>query len=246
MSVVAVGLRDRLVANEVRSGVSSLSDRTWSVVAIALVPVPLTSALFVLHSVATGTPRGAYGLPMAYLLYGIANVVTVGALYALLTDAERRAVFRLSRPSATELGWAVGAFVVGLGVFQLTSLVSGALGFELQGLSYSLGDPTTLVIVVLGAVLIAPVTEEVLYRGLILGVLLSRGYGVASAVALMTGLFALIHLPTFGVAGTLFISVWGLLPAALRLRFDDLSGAVTLHTLNNAFAYVVVVGLGLN
>ncbi len=61
----------------------------------------------------------------------------------------------------------------------------------------------------------------------------------------MTALFALIHLPNFGVAGTIFISAWGLLPAILRLRYDNLSGAVLMHALNNLFAYVVVVAAGL-
>jgi len=58
---------------------------------------------------------------------------------------------------------------------------------------------------------LAPVTEEILYRGLVLGALTSRGFGPVSATVLMTALFALIHLPNFGVAGTIFISAWGLL-----------------------------------
>ena len=239
------GFLEQFVDTEVRAGVSSLEKRSWLVLAIAVLPVPLTSAFFILHSITTGTPGDAYGLPMAYLLYGLANVVTVGGVYALLSPDERPAVFRISTPSVTELGWAVGAFVAGLGVYQLTSRVSAAVGYELQGLSYSLSDPTTLVIVVLGAVIIAPITEEILYRGLILGVLLSRGFGAVSAVVIMTVIFALIHLPNFGAAGTLFISVWGLLPAILRLRFDNLSGAITMHGLNNIFAYLIVVGLGL-
>lgn len=199
---------------------------------------------FIIHSVVTGTPHAAYGLPMAYLIYGLANIATVGGLYALLSGDEREAVFRFARPSVTELSWAVAAFVVGLGVYQLTSRVSAGLGYELQGLSYSLTTPSTMAIIVIGAVVIAPITEEILYRGLILGVLLSRGFGAVSAVAIMTGLFALIHLPTFGVAGTVFISVWGVLPALIRLRFNNLSGAVLMHMLNNVFAYLVVVGLG--
>lgn len=223
---------------------SALRDRTWLVVGIALLPVPLTMAFFVVHSVTTGTARGEYGMPMAYLVYGAANVVTVGALYAILSDDERSAVFRFSTPSAAEVGAAVAAFVVGLGVYQITTRASAALGYELRGLSYSLTTPSTLVVVVVGAVVVAPITEEILYRGFVLGALLSRGFGTASAVAVMTALFAVMHLPNFGVAGTLFISAWGVLPALLRVRFDNLSGAVLMHALNNAFAYVVV-GLGL-
>lgn len=235
----------QIIDNEVRAAVSSLEDRSWLLLAIAVLPILLTVVFFISHSIATGTPRGAYRGPMAYLVYGLANVVTVGGLYLLLSPDERAAVFRLSRPSGTELGWALVGFVVGLGVYQVTSRVSAALGYELQGLSYSLSDPTTLVIMILGAVIIAPITEEILYRGLVLGILLSRGLSIVSAVVMMTVIFALIHLPNFGVAGTLLISVWGVLPAILRLRFDNLSGAITMHGLNNVYTYLVVVSLGL-
>lgn len=234
---------ERIVGNEVRATVSSLEDRSWLLLAIAVLPILLTAAFFIGHNIATGTASDAYGLPLAYLLYGVANIVTVGGLYVILSPDERTAVFRVSRPSRTELGWAVIGFAVGLGVFELTSRVSAALDHRFQGLSYSLSDPTTLVIIIIGAVIIAPITEEILYRGLVLGVLLSRGFGVVSAVMIMTVIFALIHLPNFGVAGTLFISVWGVLPAILRLRFDNLSGAITMHGLNNVFAYLVVVSL---
>ena len=223
--------------------VDPLADRSWLVFAIAVLPVPLTALFFTaLRILGIG---GSYGLPTAYLVYGVANLLTVGTLYAVLSDAERRAVFRFAWPSARQVGWAIAAFMIGLGVFEATSAVSAAFGYELQGLSYSPATPTTVVMVLVGAVVLAPLTEEILYRGLVLGVLLARGFGVVTAVILMTGLFALIHLPNFGVAGTLFISVWGILPAIVRLRFDDLSGAVLMHVLNNTFAYLVVVWLGL-
>lgn len=143
----------------------SLEDQTWLILAVAVLPVPLTMVFFIVHSVVTGTPRAAYGLPMAYLIYGLANIVTVGGLYALLSGEEREAVFRFARPSVTELSWAVAAFVVGLGVYELTSRVSAVFGYELQGLSYSLTTPSTMAIIVIGAVVIAPITEEILYRG---------------------------------------------------------------------------------
>jgi membrane protease YdiL (CAAX protease family) len=211
---------------------------------IAVLPIPLTFVLFPFYGIVTGTPSEAYGLPVAYFLYGLANVGAVSVLYRLLTPEERAAVFRFERPSVAELGAALVMFPVGVVVYLVTSRLSGALGYELQGLSYSLSDPMAVALVIAGAVVVAPLTEEILYRGLILGTLLSHGFGIAMSVALTTGLFALIHLPNFGVAGTLFISVWGLLPALLRIRFDNLSGAVFMHGLNNTYAYLVVVALG--
>lgn len=195
---------------------------------------------FVVHSGLTGTPRAAYGLPTAYLIYGLANVVAVGGLYVLLSDDEREAVFRFTRPSPTEIVWVAVAFVIGLGAYQITSRVTATLGYDIRGFSYSLSTPSTMAIMVIGAVVLAPITEEILYRGLVLGTLLAYGFGIVNAVALVTVIFAVIHLPNFGVVGALFVSVWSILPAVLRLRFDDLSGPVLLHAINNAFTYVVV------
>ncbi|PSQ48324.1 hypothetical protein BRD15_05550 [Halobacteriales archaeon SW_6_65_15] len=192
-----------------RPGVQPLADRSWLVLGVAVVPVVVTSLLFVVHSLATGTPQEAYGLPMAYLLYGLANVAVVVGLYAFLSPADRSAVFRFRRPSGHELLWAAGAFPVGLGVFVAVDRIMAGLGYQVRGLSYSLASPTTVAIVTVGAVVIAPITEEILYRGLVLG------------------------------------TVWGVLPAILRLRFDNLSGAVALHAANNAYAYLLVVALRL-
>jgi len=223
---------------------ASPGDRLGTVLGITLLPVPLVSLLFAVHASLTGTPPGAYSLTTGYLLYGLVNLVVVVALYGLSTPEARAGVFRFERPSLREAGAALVAFVLGLGVYQVTAAVSAALGYRLQGLSYSLDDPTTVLVIVVGAVVLAPITEEILYRGLVLEALTDRGFGPASATALMTALFALIHLPNFGVAGTIFISAWGVLPAALRLRYDNLSGAVVMHALNNLFAYVVVVAAG--
>lgn len=224
--------------------VGPLGNRLGTVLIITLLPVPLVSLLYAVHSIATGTPPDAYSMPSGYLFYGIVNLGVVGLLYVLLTPSQRRQVFVFKRPSLVEIGAAITAFVLGLGVFQLTNRVSLFLGYELQGLSYSLGNSTAFVAVLLGAVILAPVTEEILYRGLVLGTLVSRGFGPVSATLLMTGLFAVIHLPNFGVAGTIFISVWGVLPAVLRLRYDNLTTPVLMHGLNNFFAYVIVIWAG--
>lgn len=223
---------------------TSLGDRLGTVLAITLLPVPLVSILYSIHGAITGTPSGTYSMLTGYLLYGVVNLVTVGLLYAILSPEHRSAVFRFRWPSMTETLTAILAFIVGLGVFQVTEQISSLLGYQLQGLSYSLSNPVSFFAILVGAVILAPLTEEILYRGLVLETLTERGFGAASATVLMTALFALIHLPNFGVAGTIFISVWGLLPAAMRFRYNNLSGAVVMHSLNNLFAYVIVVAAG--
>jgi len=235
--------RVRQLLASIRIG-EPLGGRFGTVLAITLLPVPLVSLLYTAHSVLTDTPTEAYSLTSGYLFYGIVNLLVVGLLYWLLTPDQRAAVFIFEWPSLNETAAAAVAFVAGLGVYQVTAQLNAFLGYQLQGLSYSLTDTGAVLAILVGAVVLAPITEEILYRGLVLGALTSRGFGPVRATVLMTALFALIHLPNFGVAGTIFISAWGFLPAILRLRYENLSGAVLMHATNNLFAYVVVVAAG--
>lgn len=221
-----------------------VGNRLGTVLMITLLPVPLVSLLYSAHRLSVGAPPDGYSLRTGYLVYGSVNLLTVSLLYLILSPAHRAAVFRFRRPSWRELVATMTTFLVGLSVFQVTATISAQLGYHMQGLTYSLGDPIAFLTIGIGAVVLAPITEEILYRGLVLEALLSRGLGALTATALMTIIFSLIHLPNFGVAGTIFISVWGILPAMLRFRYDNLSGAVLMHSMNNLFAYVIAVAAG--
>ena len=207
----------------------------------AVLPVVLTSVLAV-AVVATGL-SSELGQLEAYALYGVSNVVVLGGIYALLTGRARRAVAPFEAPSTRELGASAFAFVGGLLVYQVATRINAVLGTPMEGMEYALSDPTALALVVFGAVVVAPLAEEVLFRGLLLGHLLDRGYSPVVAGLAVVVAFAVIHLPNFGVGGAIFILLWGPLPTALRLWFDNLTGAWLMHAANNLFAYVVVAGV---
>ncbi len=153
----------RMLAS-VRIG-ESLDDRFGTVLMITLLPVPLVSLLYATHRMLTDTSAGAYSLVSGYLFYGCVNLLVVGLLYGLLTPDQRTAVFTFRWPSLNETAAAIGAFIVGLGVYQITEQLNALLGYQLHGLSYSLNSPTAVLAIVLGAVVLAPITEEILYRG---------------------------------------------------------------------------------
>jgi membrane protease YdiL (CAAX protease family) len=222
----------------------SHGDRLGTVLAITLFPVPVVSVLYASHRVLSGVPEMEHSGAASYLVYGCVNLLAVGMLYGILSPDRRESVFVFHRPSLREVAAAHGAFAAGLCVYQLIARVNALLGVQLSGRAYSVDDTIALFAVVAGAVVLAPVTEEILYRGLVLRALTDRGFGSVGATVLLTVLFAFIHLPNFGVGGTVFISAWGILPAVLRLRYDNLTGAVAMHVLNNLFAYVIVVALG--
>lgn len=222
-----------------RRTVAGLADLSPAVVLVPAAPVVLTAVL-VMAVLAVRGFDGGIGQIEAYALYNVANVLVLGGVVAALDRATLRAVAPVRRPSWREVAAALVAFPVGLGVYLLSTAVTSALGLSFAGMEYAVTDPATVALVVFGAVLVAPVAEEVLFRGLLLGYLLDRGWGPVTAGVAVVVTFAVIHLPNFGAGGAVFILLWGTLPTALRLYFDDLTGAWLVHLLNNAFAYVVV------
>lgn len=209
----------------------------------AILPIIITSILIAGYVGLTGRSDQ---IPRAVVdgAYGIAAVAVLAVVVRWLDNRSRRAVFQFRVPDRVELAWTVGCLPLGIAAFLLGATLGEWLGFELPSLQYSLGDPVTLVAVVFGTIIVAPFVEEVLFRGLLLGSLLGRGYSPFVAGAATVVFFALVHVFTLGVAGVLAIAAWAVFPTILRLRFDNLTGAWLLHLSNNIYANVVVVALG--
>lgn len=213
-------------------------DRVAFAVVLAALPVVLTSAAF---AVAPLVGLDADGVDQVgeYGVYAAANLPVLAAL-ALCGRDRLRTLVPVERPSGRELDAAGVALAVGIGVYPVVEAINDALGLSFDGMGYSLGDPVAVAIVALGTVVVAPIAEEVLFRGVLLGTLLEREWHPVLAGGAVVVAFAAIHAPNFGAGGVLFILAWGTLPTALRLRYDDLSGAVLMHALNNAWVYLAV------
>lgn len=97
--------------------------------------------------------------------------------------------------------------------------------------------PITSLALVAGAVLIAPICEEIFFRGYLFGGLLQR-MGLWPAALLSAALFALAH----GDIGSLVVLfVFGLVLAYVRWRCGSLWPGIIIHMANNATAAVVIV-----
>ena len=133
-----------------------------------------------------------------------------------------------SQVSGVATGLLVGAALGAIGLWYaqlLERLVPGAT---------SVGAPAQFASSLAVAVLAAPVVEELLFRGLLLGGLRRQATPLV-AVVWSALLFAFVHpMPWWPL-----VFVLGVLCAALRLRFGSLWAAVSLHAAYNA----VVVGL---
>lgn len=128
--------------------------------------------------------------------------------------------------------------VMALGAAWLTSLVmgyiidllSGVVIFETPDFSTS-NSLISNICLIIYAVIVAPVSEELIFRGLILGKL--KKYGYVFTTIIVSLLFALMHgnlpqsIPTFIVS--LFLC-W------VTLQSNSIIPAISIHMINNAVA----------
>jgi hypothetical protein len=88
-----------------------------------------------------------------------------------------------------------------------------------------------LAVLALGAGLLAPVVEELLFRGLLLRALMRR-FDATTAVAISGTVFALLHLvdPSLGTVVALpALATVGVVSGVLAVRTGDLSRSIMLH-----------------
>lgn len=219
----------------------SALDGWWLLVPLS--PLFLTVVVIVAGYVSAGGTSPGFPPQFPTLVYGVSNVVVVGIMYLRMSEDvwQSSALFR--RPSSREVGAAIVATVAGVAVgWPLTTLLADVAAVPRYAIP-SLTSPVGILALFFGAVLVAPVAEELLFRGLFLGFVLDRGYGPVIAGGSSLVVFAGIHVFTAGLAGVVNALLLGALLTWLRLRFDNLVGAWLMHLLNNLLEFLVAVSL---
>jgi membrane protease YdiL (CAAX protease family) len=150
-----------------------------------------------------------------------------------------RQALRLN-PISLEVGLA--ALLIGTGAWLIDALISGIMA-QVTGYSVSLG-PEALpanafdaVLIALGFCLAAPICEEILFRGAILGAYQAERSGRA-AVILTSLMFAFYHLQLQGFVALLLISF---MVSYIAWRANSLYASILVHFANNALATFVLI-----
>lgn len=152
-------------------------------------------------------------------------------------------------------GWASLGFCVVVAVaLRVLSSVVAALVAAATGTSgdaieqIPLSDATSLpvlaAVLVVTAVIGAPIAEELFFRGVVLDTL-RRRWGAALAVVVSSILFAFVHAGA-STAGANLTLIAGILPvgaalALVRLRRGSLAEAIVIHALFNATAVAYMI-----
>ena len=163
--------------------------------------------------------------------------VLLSLVLALTIGLPRREVLALRRPASwgRALGLALGALVL-IYIGATIALALAGAGDE-QNLTPEGWDSSragAFALSFFAVVVLAPVTEELLYRGVGLSLLLAR-IGIPAAVLVTAGFFGLGH----GLVLSLAAFVWfGIVIAALRLRTDSIYPAFLVHGAFNAIGMI--------
>jgi len=116
------------------------------------------------------------------------------------------------------------------GILEQALPVSGALKYW----NDLFGNPKDLVGAILTLCVVAPITEEILFRGVILNGFL-RNYRKLEALLLSSWLFAFMHLNPWQYAGAFLL---GLLLGFLFIRTQSIIPSIICHSLFNATSVV--------
>ena len=222
--------------------------RTWGVLdALAgVLVVPLSVAVAALVLAPLGAP-GVVALTVATAALG------VGALLAARRPARQSGglggALGLDRPRLSDIGLVVLFSLVATGAVALATVLVGLVVPALEGVApdntSGLRDEPlgVLLVVAAAAVLVAPVVEELLFRGLVLrGLMLRLGFWPAAVVS--STLFGLLHATGTwlqAVPVVVATGVFGLALCVLVRRTGRLGPAILAHALRNALAMGALV-----
>jgi membrane protease YdiL (CAAX protease family) len=174
---------------------------------------------------------------------------TVGLLGALITlryllgrrHLGWRDVGVKGRLSKTSAFYAFGGWLVAFFLFYFVETVLARVGVKMfwnEREFFGLDTVWRAIGICLATLVIAPIVEEIIYRGYVLQSLLEK-FSTFTAAILSALIFASIHIG-IGPGMVVYVFFGGLIPVYLYIRFRSIYPCVIMHFLNNIVAYVVI------
>lgn len=131
--------------------------------------------------------------------------------------------------------------VIGMGLTFIASMCIQLLNYFLQGIGWQMNTPdfsmgkdfVSNLLLVISTCIVAPIFEELLFRGLILQTL--KRYGYVFAIVVTSLLFALLH---GNIPQTVPIFFFSLVLCYAALKYDSILPAMAIHFLNNSIGMI--------
>jgi membrane protease YdiL (CAAX protease family) len=216
----------------------------WLLVALPYVVQLLAAGLGVIVVVQLGLMErggGLFGVPQALLAIG--SYVVFGVATWLVARRLGRPLDILAAvrtPLGPALAWSALALVAAfVAAAALEPLFGGAQSQRdaIGSVPGGLPGGVAIGLAAIAAIPGAAITEELYFRGLLLGAL-DRRLGTAAAIVGSAGAFGLAH---FQPAAFPTLAVLGVILAVLRLRTASTLPCIAVHMANNAIALTAVI-----
>lgn len=186
------------------------------------------------------------GRIFSLLLYTLSTGIAVAVYYFLLRDRGFGFSKAGFRKSITGKGLLYSLICVSIAMFSYPVLESLLKLLQIpmywgDRISYPIQQKETQDIYwgILTAVILAPLTEDTIFRGYVVEMLKER---MKKWVAIILGtiIFASVHLQFFGPGLTVYMLLWSILTCYLYVKFDNIYPSLIFHALNNIWAYILV------
>lgn len=177
----------------------------------------------------------ALALPLALSYLALVGVVSVLARLEFGRTLRALPGFGRATPRAHVIGALTGLTLYGVNV-AFTAVID--VGIERTELFHAVTRTRDLLVLAAPVVVLAPVFEEILFRGLFFGAFVERG--TRAAIVGSAGVFAAVHLLTYAEAPLALVPVFvvGLANGALRARTRSIDPGITSHAVFNALGLV--------
>ena len=208
---------------------------TWlGVVLLIFINVGLLAAVFFFQEESKQIARGA-GILFAELIY----LLPVLMIFAWKRIGFRRLGFR--KFDSLTMGIGCGLIVAAYVIVIVHNLFLTLIGIETQGMGIVkiVSDLQSPVWIFIAAVIVAPLVEEMFFRGFLFQGFRKR-YGWIVALVLSSGIFAAAHLDPVSFIPTF---VLGAAMGYVYHRSNSIWPGVILHFLNNGFAICSLLAL---
>lgn len=245
------GLVERPPLDECVAELAADPGRTWGVrdALLGLLAVPAVFALTIAVLAALPELPGAIATGLATAVLA-AVAVALGRRPARQSGGWERAL-GLQLPAWSDAGriagWSLLLFVVQAAVISAVVSLPALSGAQADNSSFLRGEPLwSLLLFVVLATGVAPVLEELLFRGLVLrGLMLRLGFWPAALVSSVC--FGLFHAQGLGRDAVVIVvatAVFGLGLCVLARRTGRLGPGIGVHAVRNAVAIVFTLGSG--
>lgn len=183
-----------------------------------------------------------------FLLQGFTQLITLVVLWFVIVKFYRSklATIGLGKLNPGLLGWSILAFPVYLVLSTaLSSIFAAFFGVDLaehQDIGYTDPNGYELALIFMALVVLAPLVEEILFRGFLFTAF-RRTFGFWIGAVGVSLLFAIAH----GQANVgIDVFVLSMFLCYLREKTDSLWPAVALHSLKNLVAFIVLFIMKVN